>query len=135
MMHVLLSISLGFYLLAHAYSFSLYYSHALSVGSVLHRKRASIYDNVKTNMKADNDELGDDDQYISPLKPGTAERVESVLYHELGLILSSAAVNTASYYMLEFQDTVSQQWMINHQDYKDNGFRDGNWENFLKVSV
>lgn len=42
---------------------------------------------------------------------------------------------TVSYYMLEFRDEVNEKWMMGFSEYKEKGFPDGLWTNYIEKMI
>lgn len=50
-------------------------------------------------------------------------------------LVSRAAMNTVSYYMLEFNDEVNEKWMMQFTDYKNVGFVNGVWTDYIENMI
>lgn len=53
----------------------------------------------------------------------------------LNTFASVAAIDTVSYYMLEFRDDVYEGWMKSFCNYSTHGFPKGRWENYIESMI
>jgi hypothetical protein len=53
----------------------------------------------------------------------------------IGSLVTVFALNTVSYYMLEFRDEVTEKWMMGFSQYKQNGFENGIWTNYIEKMI
>jgi hypothetical protein len=53
----------------------------------------------------------------------------------IGTIITRCALQTVSYYMLEFRDEVNEKWMMGFCNYKTKGFPDGLWTNYIEKMI
>ena len=53
----------------------------------------------------------------------------------IGSLVTKSAMYTVSYYMLEFRDEVSEKWMMGFSEYKEKGFPDGLWTNYIEKMI
>ncbi|KAJ1436614.1 hypothetical protein B484DRAFT_393142 [Ochromonadaceae sp. CCMP2298] len=50
-------------------------------------------------------------------------------------MVTTSAISTVSYYMLEFQDSINQKWMVNFKNFKESGFADDDWHDYLETLI
>ena len=53
----------------------------------------------------------------------------------IGSMVTKSALHTVSYYMLEFRDEVNEKWMMNFCNYKQKGFPEGSWTNYIEKMI
>lgn len=53
----------------------------------------------------------------------------------IGSVITRCALQTVSYYMLEFRDEVNEKWMMGFNNYKTKGFTDGSWTNYIEKMI
>jgi hypothetical protein len=53
----------------------------------------------------------------------------------IGEMITKSAINTVSYYMLEFNDAFNEGWMMGFDNYRENGFKDGLWTNYIEKMI
>jgi len=63
--------------------------------------------------------------------PIISNSVIKVLDQNLGEFMTVSAIKTVGYYMVEFHDEVSNDWMTNFMNYSTNGFPDNDWTKYL----
>lgn len=49
--------------------------------------------------------------------------------------MTQCALQTVSYYMLEFRDEVTEKWMMSFNNYKTKGFPDGSWTKYIESMI
>lgn len=67
--------------------------------------------------------------------PSIHQNIYNNLDQALGAIVTARAIDTASYYMLEFRDDINQKWMLSFLDYKNKGFINGDWQLYLNEMI
>ena len=79
------------------------------------------------------DDLDFESRNIRPLKIDD-DNMEQL---SLGIsnIVSRAALNTVSYYMLEFNDEVNEKWMMSFADYNKIGFVNDVWTDYIEEMI
>lgn len=54
----------------------------------------------------------------------------------VGTLITRCALNTVSFYMLEFHDEVNEKWMMGFGNYRKNGdFPGGLWTNYIEKMI
>lgn len=81
----------------------------------------------------------DDDDNMSSRDAASRRKFDATFVTNLdetvGSLVSVCALNTVSYYMLEFRDEVTQKWMMGFSQYKQNGFENGLWTNYIEKMI
>jgi len=54
---------------------------------------------------------------------------------KLSVMVSAFAINTCSYYFVEFRDEVNEKWMMGFLDYRKNGFPGGKWTSYIEAMI
>lgn len=85
----------------------------------------------ETNSWEDESSFHNDDV---PL-PTISAPVLSVVDKSLGLILTSAAIKTVGYYMIEFHDEMTNNWMVQYLNYSRDGFPNDNWQTYIESMI
>jgi hypothetical protein len=49
--------------------------------------------------------------------------------------VGKSTLNTMSYYMTEFRDDVNEKWIMGFCDFKDKGFPDNSWNNYIEKMI
>lgn len=78
---------------------------------------------------------GGDDGYQGGSLPIISTSVINVLDKQLGEFMTSNAIKTVGFYMLEFHDDTSNTWMTSFMNYSTNGFPDNDWTKFLELMI
>lgn len=91
----------------------------------------------KTRRMMGNFAKGDSDDgphpgFNSEELPEISYLVHSVIDQQLGVLISKSAINTVSYYMMEFHDDLTQDWMVSFENFKEKGFENDDWRGFLE---
>ena len=100
-------------------------------------KDSSIIRSQLKPRASSSDEWQEDDSAVASNEdvPNLHQKIYNNLDQAVGEIVTARAIDTASYYMLEFRDDVSQKWMVSFLDYKNVGFIDGDWQLYLKEMI
>lgn len=67
--------------------------------------------------------------------PIISSSVINILDQAVGTFLTAAAIKTCGYYMLEFHDEVSYNWMTSYRNYSSMGFINGDWQTYLDQMI
>ena len=54
---------------------------------------------------------------------------------KMATMVTASAINTCSYYMLEFRDEINEKWMMGFKDFKTRGFPNGKWTEYLESMI
>jgi hypothetical protein len=53
----------------------------------------------------------------------------------IGNLVTQSAINTVSYYMLEFNDAFNENWMMGFDSYRSKGFQGNLWTNYIEKMI
>jgi len=100
-------------------------------------KKPKHQGNNKNKNNYDNDEwLEDNDESTMYTRlnednnlPFINDNIYNTLDQTLGEMITVSAIDTLSYYMIEFHDDDTQRWMVSFKNYKTKGFKSNNNNN------
>ena len=79
--------------------------------------------------------LGSSHQLESPSHAFLSPDLLHEFTSDIEAMATRCAIATASYYMAEFHDRVSKNWMAEFQDYKTRGFENNDWRTYLESMI
>ena len=95
-------------------------------------KLDAINNGNKNNKEwSDDDMTGLRDTTFTSLNPKFLDSLDE----KLATMISAFAINTCAYYMVEFRDEVNEKWMMGFLNFKQVGFPDGKWTNYIEKMI
>mmetsp|Transcript_9958 Transcript_9958/g.16395 ORF Transcript_9958/g.16395 Transcript_9958/m.16395 type:complete len:457 (+) Transcript_9958:115-1485(+) len=88
-----------------------------------------------SSLRASDDWSEDDLNFKTKDIQPPAPKVTAALNKAFGVIVTSQAIHTVSYYMREFGDTINMKWMTEFKDFIHDGFDDDDWHGYLEDMI